>query len=302
MNTLPFAKPGRFYRGNLHTHSTRSDGRLAPEDVCKFYSAAGYHFVAITDHFMNQYRYPMTDTSPYCTTDFTTLIGAELHTGETSTGELWHILAVGLPLDFAPNLPDETGPQIAARAMQAGAFVAVAHPAWYNLTEEDVISLGNIHAIETINGISADHNDRIDSWYMLDVLLARGYRYTACATDDAHFQDRHNDRLRGWVWVKSESLTPDAILAALKRGEYYSSTGPQIYDVQVKPGETVKIRCSPVDSIFVTGKGAWSVYKHGKGMIEAELDIRRLKNPYCRVTIRDAWGGRAWTNPIWLTE
>ncbi len=90
------------------------------------------------------------------------------------------------------------------------------------------------------------------------------------------------------------------ILSALKRGEYYSSTGPQIHDLQVIPGEKVKIRCSPVDSIFVTSRGAWSVYKHGRGMIEAELDIRKLKHDYCRVTIRDAQGNRAWSNPIWL--
>ncbi|MEP7291870.1 MAG: CehA/McbA family metallohydrolase [Chloroflexota bacterium] len=301
MSSSAFEQPGRFYRGNIHTHSTRSDGRLSPEAVCKFYREMGYDFLALTDHFMEQFRYPITDTSAYRTDHFTTIYGAELHAGKTITGELWHILAVGLPLDFAPNLPDEDGPGIAARALAAGAFVAAAHPAWYNLSEEDVLSLGAIHAIETINGISADHNDRIDSWYMLDVLLARGYRYSACATDDTHFQAERNDRIRGWVWVKSEELSPEAILEALKRGDYYSSTGPQIHDLQVIPGEKVKIRCSPVDSIFVSGRGAWSVFKHGRGMIEAELDIRKLNNPYCRVTIRDAQGNRAWSNPIWLT-
>ncbi len=302
MPTTPFDLPGRFYRGNLHTHSTRSDGRLPPEAVCRFYRENGYHFLAITDHFMDQFRYPITDTTPYRTEEFTTLLGAELHAPETMTGELWHILAVGLPPDFAPNLPNETGVQLATRALEAGAFVAAAHPAWYNLSEEDVISLGAIHAVETINGISADHNDRIDSWYMLDVLLARGYRYSACATDDAHFQDRHSDRMRGWVWVKSEALTPEAILAALKQGAYYSSTGPQIQEIEFKRGDIVKIRCSPVESIFVTGKGSRSVFKHGKGMIEAEMNIRRLGSPYCRITVRDRDGGRAWSNPIWLNE
>lgn len=302
MNTLPFNKPGRFYRGNLHTHSTRSDGRLTPEQVCKFYAEQGYGFIALTDHFLETYKYPITDTTPYRTENFTTLIGAELHSGKTLTGELWHVLAVGLPFDFAQPTADETGPEIAARAMAAGAYVAAAHPAWYNLSEEDVISLGDVHAIEVINGISADHNDRIDSWYMMDVLLARGYRYTACATDDTHWHADRDDRLRGWVWVKSEEQTPDAILGALKRGEYYSSTGPEIHDIQVIPGEKVKIRCSPVDSVFVTSKGAWSTYKHGRGMIEAELDIRRLTQPYCRVTVRDRDGGRAWSNPIWLAE
>jgi hypothetical protein len=302
MTLTPFEKPGRFYRGNLHTHSTNSDGTLTPELVCRFYREMGYHFLAITDHFMEQFEYPVTDTRPFRTADFTTLFGAELHAGQTLTGELWHILAVGLPLDFASNLPDETGPQIARRALDAGAFVAVAHPAWYNLTEEDVLSLKGAQAIEVINGISADHNDRIDSWYMLDVMLARGYRYTACATDDAHFMEKHDDHLRGWVWVKSEELSPEAILAALKRGDYYSSTGPMIHDLVVTPGKSITIRCSPAERIFVTGKGPRSVYKYGNGLIEAELDINHLDSPYCRVTVRDRNGGRAWSNPIWLTD
>ena len=38
----PFAGPGRFYKGNLHTHSTRSDGAHDPETVCALYREAGY--------------------------------------------------------------------------------------------------------------------------------------------------------------------------------------------------------------------------------------------------------------------
>lgn len=299
MQHLPFDKPGRFWRGNLHTHSTRSDGRLSPEAVCQFYQAMGYNFLSITDHFMAQYQYPITDTTPYRTETFTTLPGAELHAGVTTAGELWHILAVGLPPDFEPNLTDEDGPGIAARAMAAGAFVSVAHPAWYALSETDVLALGDVHAIETINGISADHNDRIDSWYMLDVMLQRGRRYFALTTDDAHFHVKHRDVLRGWTWVKSETLDPDSILAALKRGEYYSSTGPMIHDVRIE-GEMLYVRCSPVNHLFLTGRGSRSQYVHGNGLIEAEFNWKRLNSPFCRLTIRDADGGRAWTNPIWL--
>lgn len=300
MNNLPFHKPGKFYKGNLHTHSTRSDGRISVEAVCKFYKDHGYHFLSITDHFMENYRYPITDATSYHTPDFVTLYGAELHAGKTCSDEVWHILANGLPPDFAPNLPDENGPQIAQRALEAGAFVTVAHPAWYNLSEEDVINLGPAHAIEIINGISADHSDKIDSMYMLDVMLARGYRYTALATDDAHFKPDFRDTLRGWTWVKSAELTPEAILAALKRGDFYSSTGPLLHDVQVTPGESIKVRCSPCESVFVTSKGSWASYKHGHSLTEIDIPIRHLKQPYCRVTVRDAHGGRAWTNPIWL--
>ncbi len=171
---LPFNRPGQFYKGNLHTHSTRSDGGLSPEDVCAFYQRIGYHFLSITDHFMQQYGWPITDTHPFERTDFVTLPGAELHTGRTSVGEIWHILANGLPFDFAPPALDESGPELARRALDTGAFVTCAHPYWYAFSEADVLSLGPVHAIETINGISADHNDRIDSWPMFEVDAGAG--------------------------------------------------------------------------------------------------------------------------------
>src|SRR5580700_3484079 len=220
MSIAPFSLPGTFHRGNLHTHSQLSDGALPLERVCSVYRDAGYDFLAVTDHFMEQYGYKIADTTSLRTDAFTTIIGAELHTGRTELGHLWHILAVGLPLDFAPNKPDETGPEIAARALKAGAFVAAPHPAWYGLTEADVGSLGNIHAIEVYNATSCDYNDRPDSVYMLDLMLMRGRRYTACATDDAHFKDERHDALRGWVQVKSEHNEPEAIVDALKAGHY----------------------------------------------------------------------------------
>jgi hypothetical protein len=301
MQILPFSNPGRFWRGNLHTHSTRSDGKLAPEQVCALYREAGYDFLALTDHFMKVYDFPMTDTRPYRTQEFTTLIGAELHTGHTELGHLWHILAVGLPLDFAPYTPDETGPQVAARALEAGAFVAAAHPAWYGLTEEDVRSLGPIDAIEIFNGTACDLNDRPDSGYMLDLLLMRGLRYNACATDDTHCNPDRHDTLRGWVQVKSETLEPEALLAALKAGAYYSSTGPKIYDIQIQQDATMVVRCSPAARIMVTGHGASCVQAHGHGLTGAELSLNPLGDSRCcRVTVRDAQGGRAWSNPIWL--
>lgn len=123
-----FSAPGRFYRGNLHTHSNRSDGKLAPGEVCRRYRDRGYDFICLTDHFMERYRYPITDTAGYRTEDFCTIIGAECHAPATENGEQWHILAVGLPLDFPANREGETGPQIAQRCLDAGAFVAIRIP------------------------------------------------------------------------------------------------------------------------------------------------------------------------------
>lgn len=300
MSISPFDKPGKFYRGNLHTHSTLSDGKLAPETVCKVYQDAGYDFIALTDHFMQQFNYPVADTRAFRSENFTTILGAELHAGRTELGELWHILGVGLPLDFAPPAPEETGPELAARALAAGAYVAAAHPAWYGLTEADILSLGPIHAIEVFNGTSVDHNDRADSWYITDLLYTRGHRYTACATDDAHFNPDRADFMLGWVWVKSESLTPEALLDALKAGDYYSSTGPQIYDIEVVPGEKIVVTCSPAERVFVTGSGPSSFITYSPGIRRAEMSLKRWRSPYLRVVVRDAKGGRAWSNPVWL--
>ncbi len=292
--------PGQFWRGNLHTHSTRSDGHVAPEGVCAFYRNSGYDFLALTDHFLERYDYPIVDTRPFRTPGFTTLLGAELHTGVAEFGQMWHILAVGLPIDFAPNLPGETGPEIAARALAAGAFVAAAHPAWYGVTEADIRSLGAIQAVEIYNGTAIDHNDKADSWYVLDLLLRRGARYSACATDDAHFNPDREDRLRGWVQVKSEQLDPDALLEALKAGAYYSSTGPQIHDIQAAAGDKIVVQCSPAARIFLTGHGSNSSSIHGTGLTEAEFSLKALGDSPCfRITVRDAAGGRAWSNPIW---
>lgn len=300
MHSLPFDKAGRFWRGNLHTHSNVSDGALSPEDVCAFYRQAGYDFIALTDHFHEYFNWQVVDTRPFRTDDFTTLIGAELHAPSTEFGYPWHLLAVGLPLDFAPVAAAENGVALASRALAHGAYVAIAHPDFYTLSESDAVSLGGVHAVEIFNGTSIDHNDKPGGWSLLDLLLARGHRYTACATDDAHFQPTRNDALLGWVMVKSETLSPDSLLLALKAGEYYSSTGPEIYDIQVYPKNKIVVQCSPAERVFVTGAGYQAESVYGNGIRTAEISLARFDSPYARVTVRDAKGGRAWSNPFWF--
>jgi hypothetical protein len=298
VNRLPFGRPGRFYRGNLHTHSTRSDGAKSPADVAAIYRENGYDFLALTDHFLERYGYPIVDTRDYRTDHFTTLIGAELHGPRTETGEMWHILAVGLPLDFARPGEGETGPAIAARAFAAGAFVGMAHPAWYSLTEANALALDACDAVEVWNQVAAIDNDRGDSWYMSDVLSLRGRRLGAYAADDAHFRTGRDDR-KAWVQVRSTSLDPESLLAALKAGHYYSSQGPVIEDVQIN-GLTMQVRCSPAEAIFVTGRGPLTEVSWGAGLTVASFTLARYAGSYARVTVLDVAGKRAWTNPIWL--
>ncbi|CAN5576656.1 CehA/McbA family metallohydrolase [soil metagenome] len=300
MVSLPFQKPGRFYRGNLHTHSSNSDGRLSPDEVVDLYRTQRYDFVAITDHFSAQWDYQITDSTSLRSEGFTTLIGAELHTPALANGQPWHLVAAGLPLDFAGPSANETGPQLAARAAEAGAFVGIAHPAWYDLLLEEARSVEAAHAVEIYNETCVALNDRGESWYIADMLLAEGRRLTGFGSDDLHqtAEDR-SDAFGAWVWVRAETLSPDALLDALKAGDYYTSQGPLIHDISFDGGE-IAVSCSPARSIYLTGRAARAERLHGHGLVEARFPTDLFEGSYCRVTVVDSAGQRAWSNPIWL--
>jgi hypothetical protein len=77
----------------------------------------------MTDHFLSRYEFPITDTTEFRSENFTTIIGTELHTDLAEFGDRWHILAVGLPNDFAPLGESEAAAQMENRAMNGFASV-----------------------------------------------------------------------------------------------------------------------------------------------------------------------------------
>ena len=305
MRLTPFDLPGRFWRGNLHCHSDRSDGALPPERLLAFYRDAGFDFVALTDHFRPEFAYPLTDTRPWRTSGFTTLLGAELHAPRTTLASEWHIVAVGLPPDFAPPAGGESARQLARRARAAGAFVGMAHPAASLLTEADAASLDAAHAVEVYNALGA-REDRADSWHLCDLLLARGRRLGAYAADDAHFGPGDPPAATAWVQVRAASPDPADLLAALRAGHYYSSTGPALHDLHLDdahagPEAAITVRCSPAVQVTLTGAAPGLVHRTGEKITECTLRLGRFAaGPFVRVTVVDGAGGRAWSNPIWL--
>jgi len=296
---LPFRTPGRFWRGNLHMHSTQSDGAHPVAEACAAYAREGYDFVAMTDHFLPRYGHPVTDTREQASAGFVTLAGAELHQGHLGNGELWHIVAVGLPWDFAPPAEGESAETICARAAEAGAFLAFAHPGWFALTPEDVRSLPMVHAVEVYNHGTEIGQMRGDGWYLADMALNEGRRLTAIATDDMH-------RLGvgfggGWTMVKAADLTPEALLAALHAGQFYATQGPMIHDIRVEEDALV-IDCSPVVTAALVGSRA----RRADAAITAiasrvTLPLPAMEDGYFRVILRDRHGRHAWTNPVWLS-
>lgn len=294
----PFAAAGRFLKGNIHTHTNRSDGALPPEEVVRRYRSAGYDFLAVTDHFKHEFDFPITDTTGYRDEGFTTLIGAELHAPRTEMSKLWHLVAVGLPLDFERTSCDETGPQLALRAREAGAFVGLAHPAWYQLSMVDAQTLIEwCHAVEIYNHGCHVMHDKGDGAYMLDGLADKGHRTLTYACDDAHFKSP--DFGGAWIELKAEENTPDAVLHALKVGTFYSTQGPSIHDISLD-GDVLHVECSPAAGILVAGRGYQHSYRFDQGLSYAAIPLEGLRgSPWFRVIVLGEDGKRAWSNPYW---
>ena len=299
-----FNKNGKFFKGNLHGHSSHSDGKLSPDEVCNAYIEKGYNFISITDHFLEMFNYPIT-LPELEIENFTLIPGAELHTSKMGNGELWHILALGLndklkhpnQPNFLINNKSENIESLSSRLFESGAFVSLTHPEWNGMALSDTLKIKKAHAIEIYNHSCAIECDRGSGVAVLDQILNHGKKINIIATDDSHFHI--NDAFGGWVMVKSEFNSEEALLEALKKGHYYSSQGPDFKNIKVQ-NSRLEVLCSPVEKIIVSGYGSASIYRNKSAMETAVFNLRLLpKKKWLRVTIIDKDGNRAWTNPTY---
>lgn len=113
------------------------------------------------------------------------------------------------------------------------------HPNFlWSQTAEDLLELPDLRFFELYNGhplvnILGDsiHPGTERLW---DIVLTRrltsgGALLYGVATDDAHdyhaFAPTQRNAGRGWVMVKTTTLSPDSLMAAMERGDFYASTG-----------------------------------------------------------------------------
>ncbi len=215
---------------------------------------------------------------------------------DTGLGEKWHLLANGLPLDFAPTRAGETAAELARRCAAAGAFVTIVHPEWYSLGLEDAMTIDAAHAVEVYNHTSAVRTSR-GGGSLLDQLLAQGRRLNALASDDAHFLV--DDAFGGWVMVKATSNEPELLGKALKAGHYHSTQGPAIHDIRLE-GHEVVVECSPAFGIYLLGKGSRAVQSEQRGQTTARLPAGRTgKEGFMRVVLVDDQKRSASSSPQW---
>jgi hypothetical protein len=291
----PFRAPGKWYRANLHAHTTNSDGDLSPEECVEFYRAAGYHVLAITDHWCV--------SAPKGKRDGLLVIpGVEVDGGKSAQGTGFHI--VGLALRMRGKIDrshKRSAQQLVDMIRGDGGEAFIAHPYWSGLMAPDMAGLRGCFAVEVYNtgcdleilrGFSMSH------W---DDLLTLGHDLGGVAVDDGHHHTV--DYGLGWTMIRATSLTAKAVMEALRRGRYYSSTGPRIKDLQVTNGR-VHVVTSRVKSIAVVsapGLGARRRAPEGKAITRANLPVPESRYArYCRIEVTDHQGGTAWSNPILL--
>ena len=298
----PWRSDGEWLRASLHTHSTNSDGELAPRDVARHYGRAGYDVVALTDH-----RHRSVAPS---TPELVVLAGAELNC-VLPAGRDGHVLGIGIERDPA-ELEGErrdlgaTGEWIVA----AGGVAYLAHPYWTGVRPAGFELPVSVTGIEVFNaGCELEVGRGLSSVHW-DELLEDGRSCPALVTDDSHHPGF--DTGHAWTWLRAER-TAESILDALRAGRFYGSTGPRIHDVEERDGDVV-VRCAPARSVtLLTGRTSGTAvnagrlgYRYGAEILETAPDglivAARLDRPetapFARLEVVDVDGRKAWTNPL----
>ena len=216
--TPPERGPG-WYKGDLHAHSTHSDASWTVKDLVASAEQAGLDFVTLSDH--NTVS-GLPNMNALTTPELLTMGGLEL------TTFYGHALALSRRswLDWL----HEPMTRLAERADAEGLFI-IAHlrrkgdPLCTGCRWEYAeLMPGRAQVVEIWNSRSWDtHNEEaLALWYSW---LNEGYRITASAGSDGHRPAPEGARV-GFNVVYAEALTEEAILAAVRRGRSYLSSGP----------------------------------------------------------------------------
>jgi len=130
-------------------------------------------------------------------------------------------------------------------------FPHINHPNFISaVTLEDMISLKGERFFEVHNGHHLVHNygDSMHMstevmWDKINIAYAKRNQplMLGLATDDSHnyhqFGSAFSNAGRGWVMVNAESLNSASLIAALEAGNFYSSTGVSLRQVEFENNE-----------------------------------------------------------------
>lgn len=322
---------GKFYKVNMHCHTTLSDGKQTPEEVKQQYMEHGYSAVAFTDHEI------LLDHRDLCDENFVALHGYEVAFNAPSNGRsfnfcpVYHLNLIAkdqnnllMPRFFKDRKPyyGKTREWVDEHAQysstidgykysidwlndytkavtEEGFFVNYNHPQWSLQDCRDFLGLEHLHSVEVITGGSLLHNDNTSIHYAQ--MLRGGMRVVPTAGDDNHSALGCE---RCWTMIKAPELTYGALISAYERGDCYASCGPEILSLVLKDGK-ICVRTSAAFEVVLLSEGRYVTYRRQNDftLTETEFDYRPdLFGKFFRIEVRDARGNKAFSNAYYTED
>jgi hypothetical protein len=271
-------------KGNLHGHSTRSDGARAPQAVIDDYADREYDFLMMSDHdkFADENLLREWDNR-----------GMVMLPGNEITAGGVHMLQIGGSHGVEP-LPDRQA--TIDNALAAGSVVVVNHPNWHegfnHCRQEQMAAWTGYAGLEIYNGVIGRLHGSPYATNHWDMLLTAGRRVWGFANDDSHAAV--GDVGLGWNMVDAPDRSAKSIIAALAAGRFYASTGVTILDIRVE-GLKVTIETADAERIVALRDTARRVKVVDDRTIEVEA------GPDWKYLRFECWGRGeqfAWTQPF----
>lgn len=327
---------GRFYKANMHMHTTVSDGVGSPEEIKKAYMDAGYSIVAYSDHEVLVEHNDLTDENFLAITSFEKTINkstektyshmttAHLNffakdpnnislsvlNPETAWGNAKNYITEEMKkFAYKAEYSAEGLNDVIKRANDEGFLVTLNHPVWSLENYDDYKDLKGLWGIEVYNTAS-DLEGYPDTVQPFEDLLRKGERLYPLCTDDAH---KPYDRFGGFIMIKADKLEYKTIMAALEKGDFYASTGPSIYDIAVEDN-ILSVKCSDAVTVsFITDRrrNQQKTWDGETTMTEATFDMTKFLEdsvltdtpaPYFRIAVKDKSGRIAYSRAYFLDE
>ena len=290
--------PSRWLRGNHHGHSTVSDGISEPLEIVAAYEAAGYHYLALSEH---DCLLKPEAVQPH--TAMTLLPAVEVTSRDNQT--LMHLGA-----DQTLPARELTPREIMEQVHQTGGLFVFNHPNWQPrpdyATDELLDTMEGMRGMEIYCGVIERSPGQAQATNRWDRLLSKGWRVFGHGTDDQHEPRDHFIAWNCVQWSPDEAPSPQGIVEALRTGRFYASTGATINRVGTdEKGETVLVE-SDADEIHWIIRDGVMVKKSQGGRDSLSMeDLARLaglNDPQEAVYLRAECLGHgnrcAWTQPF----
>ena len=288
-----FENEGKWFRGNLHMHTTVSDGRLDPISAREEYRKAGYDFIAVTDHWQMSENVPSKDGS------MLELSGVEYDTGDMVHTKVFHILGIGMNRPAFETKDHNIPPQkIIDCIREAGGIAILAHPTWSIMNPDDISKCKGIAGAEiynTVSNVDYFNGRRSDASHYFDIWADNGCLVRPFASDDCHMYK--GEQTQNFIMVKAKELTLEAILSAIEKGDFYASQGPEFVAIR-RSGDTIAVECRGAEKILFLSNCVWDSQRVQEGKNGFARYTFSGVDKYVRVELISEDGKMAWSAPI----